>query len=155
VRLEIRRALIEEATVLTEIAQASKRYWGYPEHWIQHWKHELTILPEFIANNDVFVAEVDGKLVGFYALAVQRQNSALEHLWLLPEQIGKGIGKQLFFHAMERAAARKAREIGISADPNAENFYLKMGATRSGSITSEIDGQPRILPRLKVDVDPS
>jgi len=153
--LNIRQATPKEANTLTEIAHEAKRYWGYPEHWIQHWQTELTILPDFIANNEVFVAEQEGKLVGFYALVMQKENAELEHLWLLPEQIGKGIGKQLFLHAMERAALRNARQVGISADPNAENFYLKMGAARSGSTTSEIDRQPRILPRLKVEVDPS
>ena len=42
-------------------------------------------------------------------------------------------------------------EVEIVSDPNAEGFYRKMGAYRVGETISEIDGQPRILPRLAVD----
>jgi len=39
-------------------------------------------------------------------------------------------------------------ELEISADPNAEGFYERMGATRIGEVRSEIEGQPRVLPRM-------
>jgi GNAT superfamily N-acetyltransferase len=153
--LKIREANRDEAATLTEIAHEAKRYWGYPEHWIRHWQSDLTILPEFIADNEVFVAEQDAELIGFYALVLNENAAELEHMWVRPAHIGTGVGKQLFYHAMERAAKKKAREVGISSDPNAEPFYLRMGATRTGAVTSEIDGQPRVLPRLTVEPDPS
>ena len=49
--LHIRRAKPAEAEVLTEIAHAAKRHWGYPENWIEHWKNDLTITPEFPATD--------------------------------------------------------------------------------------------------------
>lgn len=153
--LKIRKANREDAAALTEIAHEAKRYWGYPEHWIKHWQADLTILPQFVADNEVFVAEEDAEVIGFYALVVSENAAELEHMWVRPAHIGTGVGKQLFYHAMERAAKKKVREVGISSDPNAESFYLKMGATRTGVVTSEIDGQPRILPRLTVEPDPS
>ena len=45
--IQIRRAEPAEARVLTEIAHAAKRDGGYPENWIEHWKNDLTITPEF------------------------------------------------------------------------------------------------------------
>jgi GNAT superfamily N-acetyltransferase len=149
--VRIRQALAEEAARLTEIAHEAKRYWGYPEHWIKHWQADLTISPEFIANNDVYVAEQEGELLGFYALIVRENKAELDHMWVAPKHVGGGVGKELFINAMQRAAGQNVSEVQISSDPHAEGFYQKMGATRVGEVASEIDGQPRILPRLRVD----
>jgi GNAT superfamily N-acetyltransferase len=149
--MQIRRALTEEAAALTGIAHAAKKHWGYPEHWIAHWQDDLTISPDFVAANPVYVAETDGSLLGFYALVLSADKAELDHLWVAPEHIGTGVGKELFLHAMQAAATRKISSVEILADPNAEGFYRKMGAHRIGEQVSEIDGQPRTLPLLTVD----
>jgi len=149
--MRIRQASPDEAAKLTEIAHDAKRYWGYPEHWIKHWQADLTISPEFIANNDVYVAEQEGELLGFYALIVRENKAELDHMWVAPKHVGSGVGKELFINAMQRAAGQNVSEVQISSDPHAAGFYQKMGATRVGEVASEIDGQPRILPRLSVD----
>jgi GNAT superfamily N-acetyltransferase len=146
----IRPATVDEASVLTSIALAAKRYWGYPEHWIKHWESDLTISPEFIRDNHVFVAEADGEIRGFYALCVSGETAELEHMWVTPASIGTGVGKELFLDAMERAAALEVRNVEIMADPNAAGFYRRMGATQIGETDSPVDGQPRKLPRLKI-----
>lgn len=147
----IRRAIPEEASTLTNIALAAKRHWGYPEHWIKHWEADLTISPEFIEGNEVYVAESDGEIRGFYALCIDDQQAELEHMWVLPDHIGSGIGKELFLAAMDHANQLKVNEVGITADPNAAGFYEHMGARRVGELNSTIDGSPRTLPRLKVE----
>lgn len=147
----IRRALTAEADTLSEIARTAKKHWGYPDHWIQHWRDDLTISPDYLGLNPVYVAEDDGKLVGFYALVVVQDKAVLDHLWVTPEHIGSGVGKQLFLHAMQDAAKRNVTAVEISSDPHAEGFYQKMGAHRIGTTFSEIDGKPRILPQLEVD----
>ena len=147
----IRRALPEEASTLTNIALEAKRYWGYPEHWIKHWEADLTISADFIRDNHVYVAEADGEVRGFYALCVSGDKAELDHMWVTPASIGKGIGKELFLDAMEKAAALAVRDVGISADPNAAGFYERMGATQIGEVDSPIDGQARKLPRLKIE----
>jgi len=149
--MRIRQASPDEAAKLTEIAHDAKRYWGYPEHWIRHWQADLTISREFIANNDVYVAEQEGELLGFYALIVRENKAELDHMWVAPKHVGSGVGKELFINAMQRAAGQNVSEVQISSDPHAAGFYQKMGATRVGEVASEIDGQPRILPRLRVD----
>jgi N-acetylglutamate synthase-like GNAT family acetyltransferase len=149
--LKIRKATTEEAATLTTIAHDAKRHWGYPEHWIKHWQDDLTISPDFVAANHVYVAESEGDLLGFYALVIQEDKAELDHLWVAPAYIGSGVGKQLFFHAMQNAARRNISQVEILSDPNAEGFYRKMGAHRSGETVSEIDGQPRALPRLTFD----
>ena len=146
----IRPAAVDEASVLTQIALNAKRYWGYPEHWIKHWEADLTISPDFIRDNHVYVAERDGEVRGFYALIVSGEKAELDHLWVTPTSIGTGIGKELFLDAMERAAALAVRDVEINSDPNAAGFYRRMGAKQVGEIDSPIDGQPRKLPRMKI-----
>jgi N-acetylglutamate synthase-like GNAT family acetyltransferase len=149
--LKIRKATTEEAATLTTIAHDAKRHRGYPEHWIKHWQDDLTISPDFVAANHVYVAESEGDLLGFYALVIQEDKAELDHLWVAPPHIGTGVGKELFVHAMQNAARRNVSAVEILSDPNAEGFYRKMGAHRSGETVSEIDGHPRALPRLTFD----
>jgi GNAT superfamily N-acetyltransferase len=149
--LIIRKAITEETPVLTQIAHDAKRHWGYPESWINHWQNDLTISPEFVAANQVYVAERDGELLGFYALILRGEKAELDHLWVAPAYMGTGVGKELFLHAMQQAAKKNVSAVEIVSDPNAEGFYRKMGAYRDGESIAEIDGSPRILPRLIVD----
>jgi GNAT superfamily N-acetyltransferase len=149
--LNIRRAQPEDAAALTTIAHEAKRHWGYPEYWINHWQDDLTISPEFVTANPVYVAERDDELLGFYALIVREHKAELEHLWVAPAHIGSGVGKELFIHAMQNAADQNISAVAIASDPNAEGFYRKMGAHRIGETVSEIDDQPRTLPRLVVE----
>jgi GNAT superfamily N-acetyltransferase len=153
--VRIRKALPEDAATLTTIAHDAKRHWGYPEHWISHWQDDLTISPDFIASNEVYVAEREGELVGFYALIIRQEKAELDHMWVAPAHIGTGVGKELFLHAMQCAAKENVSGVEILSDPNAEGFYRKMGAHQIGEAVSEVDGQPRTLPRLIVDPKPS
>lgn len=147
----IRQASTNEAAALTRIAHDAKRHWGYPEHWIQHWQDDLTISSDFISHNEVYVAEREGEIIGFYALVVADQRAELEHMWVAPPFIGTGVGKELFVHAMQKAAGENVSAVEISSDPNAEGFYERMGAGRISEDSSEIEGQTRSLPRLTID----
>jgi GNAT superfamily N-acetyltransferase len=150
----IRRALPDEATVLTAVAHAAKRHWGYPENWIEHWKDELTITADFIAANEMYVAVAGEEIAGCCALVLSDSQAELEHMWIRPERMGTGIGRALFQQIVERAKQLDAPGLELSADPNAEGFYQRMGATRIGEVRSEIAGQPRVLPRLRLALSP-
>src|SRR5947209_8243461 len=144
--VEIRRAHRDDAETLTAIAHAAKRYWRYPEEWLRLWVEELTVTPAFIENNRVYCAQRGGEVVGFYALSGEGVTRELEHMWVAPEQVGGGGGAALFAHAVETARAEGASELRIASDPNAEGFYVKMGAERVGEIPSRPPG--RTLPLL-------
>jgi GNAT superfamily N-acetyltransferase len=150
--LEIERAQPGDSDTLTRIAFAAKAHWGYPERWMERWRESLTISPEFIRQNEVHVATVEGEQSGFYALVGEGRRIVLEHLWVLPERMGAGVGRALFEHAVRTAASLGAEVVGIEADPNAEGFYRRMGARRVGEIVYEIDGQERVLPLLAMYV---
>ena len=142
----------DDAGVLTRIAFAAKRYWGYPERWIEHWSESLTITPEFVSENEVYVVFSGGNPFGFYALTGTGRELELEHLWVSPAWIGSGAGRLLFEHAMDSAASRGASSVKIEADPNAEGFYLRMGAKRTGENIYEIEGHRRVLPLMAVEL---
>jgi GNAT superfamily N-acetyltransferase len=148
------RANPEDAVVLTNIAFAAKRHWGYPESWMENWRSLLTILPEFIIGHETHAAIVDGRIVGFYALGRRVSKMDLLHLWVLPDAMGQGIGRSLLQHALESARQSGCRELEIESDPNAEGFYLHMGAKRVGTSTKELDGQCRQLPILIYEIRP-
>lgn len=149
--VKVRRATAGGAGTLTRIAFAAKRYWGYPERWIEHWKESLTITPEYVRDNGVYAAVSNGEPFAFYALTGTGDRLELDHLWVSPAWIGSGIGRLLFEHAMHEAASRGASTVGIEADPNAESFYLRMGARRVGENVYEIEGQRRALPLMELD----
>ena len=146
------RAAPSDADTLTRIAHAAKRHWGYPERWITLWRNDLTLTPDFISSNEVFAAKSGEELIGFYALTFDGDKAELEHFWVRPDHIGQGAGRKLFEHARSRAASMNAARIEIDSDPNAEGFYLKMGARRMGEVVSEIEGSRRVLPRLVFDI---
>ena len=148
--IEIRRALPEEAEVLTAIAIAAKSHWGYPERWMQIWKPELTYQPEYIEKSDIWVAVTDGAPIGLYTLRAKDGNAWLEDLWVIPAQMGNGIGRALLKHAIQSSKERGYQIMRFESDPNAVGFYIKMGAHQIGQRHSEVEGQPRILPIMEL-----
>jgi GNAT superfamily N-acetyltransferase len=150
--MQIVRTKPEEADALTEIAHAAKRHWGYPETWIQTWRDILTMRPEFIAGNVAYSAIEEGRAVGFYLLTTESDGMHLDHLWIAPHAMGRGIGRALFEHAIEEARGLGHRALQIEADPNAEGFYSRMGARRVGTTVTTMENQRRELPLLVYDL---
>jgi GNAT superfamily N-acetyltransferase len=146
---EIVRAKPEDAETLTEIAHAAKRHWGYPENWMAAWRDVLTMRADFIAANIAYVAREDNLAVAFYVLTTEEDGIHLDHLWVLPRAMGRGIGRALFEHAAAEAKNFGFDSIKIEADPNAEGFYERMGARRLGVQISEVEGTRRELPLLE------
>lgn len=140
----------EHADILTQITIAAKRHWNYPEKWIQIWLPLMTITPQYIADNEVWMKTVEGEPVAYYSLKQIGDELWLDNLWVLPGYMGKGIGKELFTHAQNRSRKRGAIVLKIEADPNAESFYYHMGARTVGGHHGEVDGQPRILPVMEL-----
>lgn len=148
----IRPARADEAAALTAIAHAAKRHWGYPEAWITHWRDALTITPASLRDHAVFVAaEADGDLpCGFYALAVDGADAVLEHLWVEPRSMGRGVGRALLHHAVATAREAGAARLEIDSDPHAEGFYRRMGARRVGEVRADVGDVRRVLPRMEI-----
>jgi GNAT superfamily N-acetyltransferase len=147
--MKIVNAKPQDAAALTEIAHAAKRHWGYPESWIAAWRDILTMRPEFIAANVARVAIDEERMLGFYVLTTEPDGIRLDHLWVVPAAMGRGVGRALFEHAVAEARIRGFDSFKIEADPNAEGFYQRMGARRTGTAVSEVEGTRRELPLME------
>ena len=146
----IRQVKSADADRLTQSALSAKRHWDYPERWMESWTPQLTFTPEYFEENESWVAVEGEKPIAFYTLEDKNGIAWLENLWVLPEYIGKGIGKDLFFHAVTLARGRGYKILQLEADPNAMGFYEKMGMKKIGERQSEVDGSPRILPIMEI-----
>jgi GNAT superfamily N-acetyltransferase len=146
--LKIAEARAEDAEVLTNIAFASKQHWGYSKRLMESWRTVLTIQPTFIATHETYKASIQERILGFYSLSRGSEPIRLEHLWVLPENMGRGVGRELFLHAVGRVKAAGFSSLLIESDPNATGFYEQMGAWVTGTHLTEIDGRPRELPVL-------
>ena len=102
--MNIAMAHPSEADALTEIAFAAKRHWGYPEHWLEHWRSVLAVSPDFIINHETLAARDEQHILGFAALVEEGDLLWLEHLWVLPAAMGRGVGRAELNGARERCA---------------------------------------------------
>jgi len=152
--MELTRAMPEDSAVLTRIAHAAKRHWGYSDAWIAQWSAALTVTAEFIASHPTVVARLNQQPVGFAALTGLGRQLRLEHLWVLPEFMGQGVGRGLFVEISRLGRSAGWSTLQIVSDPNAEGFYLRLGAKRTGEEISDLDGHRRALPLLLVSLPP-
>jgi GNAT superfamily N-acetyltransferase len=153
--------MTSEAEILTGISFAAKGYWRYPQEYFRIWADELTIRPEYIGNNDVFVLEQDGVVVGYYAVVELKEDIRaarvtigkgfwLEHMFIEPRSLRKGMGTWMFIHLRDLCRSRGISELGILADPHAGGFYEKMGCEYKGEYPSTISGRTTPFFLLKV-----
>ncbi len=151
VTMILRDATVSDVTDLTEVAHEAKRHWNYPEAWIAVWSPELSFAPESLTTMHVVVAEEHGRVEGFCALTPGTGRWQLEHLWIRPIAMGRGVGRMLFDDAVAYARSQRATVLAIESDPHAEGFYLRMGATRVGASAAPVEGDPnRLLPVLEI-----
>ncbi len=148
--LHFRRARRDECAALTRIAHAAKRHWGYPEEWIRLWTEDLTVTPARIARDLTYCAVTGTRLVGFGAVSGTGAERELEHLWIDPPYIGRGIGRALLAHLGAVAQRDGARRLRIAADPHAATFYRRLGAREIGEVASRPAG--RTLPLFELQI---
>ena len=149
----IRRADQRESEFLSRLALRSKAHWGYSSNFMCACREELTVDVQEIDAGNVFVCDRDGRPAGFYSLErLSNERVELGFLFVEPELIGTGIGRALFEHACEEAARRGYEALEIQGDPNAEPFYIAMGARRSGSRASA-SIPDRALPTFEVELE--
>jgi GNAT superfamily N-acetyltransferase len=155
--LAFRQALTSEADLLSKLALASKSHWPYSPVQLQRWAADLQVTSADIATWPTVVALEGVTLVGFYQLRIQADPvCTLEHFWVAPEYIGKGIGRSMLDDALERAKDGGAAAVRIESDPYAESFYVACGAKRTGQVPAPIEGEEgRVLPLLKIAAQPA
>ncbi|MEM8568400.1 MAG: GNAT family N-acetyltransferase [Bacteroidota bacterium] len=143
-----RKPHIEDLKTLNAISIKSKQYWGYPMAWVEKWKNELTLDDHKLKEQNILLVEVDSKVIGFCSIVEKPENYEILHLWILPDHIGKGIGKKLLSESIN-SFTYDTRPIIVEADPNAEPFYRSQGFITFEKIESFPPG--RFLPVMKRD----
>jgi GNAT superfamily N-acetyltransferase len=133
----IRQGDVHEGARLKEIAIASKGYWGYEPDRVREWANQGDFSPEGLRRLIVFVAESEGRSIGWSSLLLQGKVARLEDLWIEPAWIGKGVGRALFRHTAAHARELGATRLEWEAESHATGFYERMGAKRLRETTSE------------------
>ncbi len=147
--MKIERAIPSDHTTLTAITKRSKAHWGYSREQIEAWDALLTITPEYIIKNETWKLVSGNEMIGYYSLIkTDPKTLKLDNLFILPEFIGKGFGKQLMHDLFEKAISNNYTAIILHADPNAESFYSKFGFVIIGQIETSVPG--RSLPEMKI-----
>ena len=136
----------EHGELLSDIAIESKGYWGYSRHQLDIWRKDLRIESSYIVANTVKLVVVEDNIVGFFAL-LQGETNYLDHLWLLPDYAGQGLGREVFNEILHRCQVLDIARFTIVSDPDAAGFYLHLGAKRIGEVFSK--PQNRQLPLLE------
>lgn len=118
----------EDHQVLTDLTIKSKSYWDYSSEQIKEWLPDLTISPDYIAQNGVFKLIQDEQVIAYYSYYyVKKEEVFLDNFFISPEFIGKGFGRMLMDHLLKHAATENIKSVEGYADPNAELFYAKFG----------------------------
>lgn len=86
---------------------------------------------QYSLQREMFVAEVNGKLVGTASLAKDNRTDDEKYICLtvfvLPEKHGLGIGKKLMEQVEETARNKDAKILHVPASRSALQFYRKQG----------------------------
>ena len=149
--IQIRPGDPADAERLTDLVAASKAFWGYSEQQMTLFQDELRIDAGRLMRSPAFVAWAGDVAVGICTL---EENEAIrlsmEHLFVTPRSMGRGVGRALVCAAIEWARASGYTTIEIWSDPHAVGFYRTMGARRTGEAPSLIPGGE--LPIMMLDV---
>jgi GNAT superfamily N-acetyltransferase len=126
--IHIREGRESDFERLRAIAVEAKAHWGYDRALVEEWAQGGDFEPKSLRRRLVYVAEEDGRPVGWAALIPRGEVGWLEDLWVEPAWIGRGLGRALFEHVVTEARQRGARRLEWEAEPNAQGFYRHMGA---------------------------
>ena len=91
------------------------------EGWLRNRSPEGYL--EGIERGEMFIAEIDGKAVGFGHAAPGR----IWGVFVDPHFAGQGIGSKLLLRGVERASKAKSCSVELQATLNAVGFYQKFG----------------------------
>lgn len=80
---------------------------------------------ESISNNDFYVAEENGDVVGFGTLNQER--GEIEAVYVLPEVMRRGIGLKILRKLEERAHELGIKSLRLDSSLNAAPFYKSAG----------------------------
>ena len=80
---------------ISDLIARSKAHWGWPEGYLEQALPLHTISSAYLLGNHCLeVLDAHDQLIAFLSVVVDDARIALDNLWITPELIGKGIGRQ-------------------------------------------------------------
>ena len=132
------------------------------EHREQGWRRQLSELRTAGFSHRIWVADRDGKVVGFASSGPSHDQDAppsiaeIYAIYLLPEAIGSGLGRRLFGHAVEeirRQGFTAATLWVLGTNAGARRFYERAGWSINGGVkTEDFHGYPLREVRYRIDL---
>lgn len=149
--MKIIKAKNTDCKKLTALTIQSKAYWNYSSKQIHEWIDDLTISTQYIDNNEVYSLIDSETLVGYYSFfSLNEKEVVLDNLFVLPDYIGKGCGKFLMVHFLEKVKTLNFEKVRLDSEPNAEKFYAKFGFKVIGKLKTSIKN--RFLPIMELEI---
>jgi GNAT superfamily N-acetyltransferase len=143
--LSIKLAKISDRDTINLIMRRSLTHWCHDDDYINIFMNKLAVTDDYIKTQSVHLTYSDNQLCGFFSFKNKKE---LDSLFLLPEFIGKGLGRLAWNSLCEYAGKQNLTEFVIYSQPGSEGFYLKMGSEKIGEQTSFIK-QGMMIPILK------
>jgi GNAT superfamily N-acetyltransferase len=140
-RLDIRLARPDDRLKLIEVQRRASLA-SSEEEVLRQLRERPEIIdldPEMIAANEVFVAEIGDRVVGFATIVTHEGDDAeLEGLFVEPSEWRKGIATALVHQIEREAAAWGANRLHVLANQNVLGFYEATGFTKIGEQKTEL-----------------
>lgn len=124
------------------------------EEVIDDW-YSVEDLKEQVEHPIFYVAEKQGKVVGFVHATVEDGKATLHRIYLNPEHQGRGIGSKLY-RKVENDIKQKADKIELEVlaeNQKGNSFYQKQGFREVKSEEVELSGEKALQKVLVKDLD--
>lgn len=129
----LKDAVADDLSSINNILRLSKAHWGYDSEYLDRFMKKLGITQAYLERHTIKLFYIDGALAGFFNFSVNDENLyELDNFFLHPSYIGKGMGRKLWDACCQAASEQEKDEFIIWSDPNAEQFYIKMGCEKIG-----------------------
>lgn len=138
---------------MTDLAIRSKQSWGYSDEFMAKVMPDMIVHRKFLEDEHGIVAEVDGVVLGYAIVHIDRPEAFLRDLFIEPQHFRKGIGTALFGEASRIARQGGATRMRLFGDPNAAGFYERLGMRKIGEEPSIVGGG-RTTPIMMIDLQP-
>ncbi len=124
----IRGARLDDRTALIALQRRASLMWEEDRQALLDHPDAIDIPQDQITEGRVFVAEADGRTVGFGVVIPRSDGEAeLDGLYVEPGAWGRGIGRLLMHHAEALARSGGARLLNVVSNGRAVGFYRACG----------------------------
>jgi GNAT superfamily N-acetyltransferase len=133
-RPRLARIAPDQQSAINALILRSKAHWGYDAEMMDAMARVLRVdmnaaaegraIAGWLKDEPVGVAQVSAPYEDAHGRAME-----LDLLFIAPEAIGTGLGRQLYLWALDQARASEAQRLDILSDPFARGFYTAMGAS--------------------------